>query len=131
MAFIALHRSVRAKKREAILVIFYLLDGSLPPADGMALRAIGAEFAAVNVCMAIGAGFANVSEDRLYVTLCTLNFFVHTAEGVICAVVIEFQIGANRAPTACSMAIFARSRKRSVGTAGPVTLTGGGKSEPR
>jgi hypothetical protein len=69
VTFIALDRCVRAKKWEAILVIFYLLDSSLPTTDGMALRAIGAEFAAMNVGMAISAGFANISEDRLDVTL--------------------------------------------------------------
>lgn len=130
VTFVALNSSVSAEKREAILVIFHLLDSGIPAANRMTLLAIGAEFPPVNVCMAIGAGLANISENRLDVALRAFHFFVHAAQWVISTVVIKLWIGANRTPTARRVAIFARDCKRSMRAARALALARRWQSEP-
>jgi len=119
-----------AEKREAILVILDLLNGGLPTTDGVALRAIRSKFSPVNVRMAIGTGLTNISENRFDVALRAFHFFVHATQWVIRTVVVKLQVGANRTPTACGVAIFAGDCKRSVRTSRTIALTGGWQSEP-
>ncbi len=117
------------EKRKAILVIFDLLGGEIPSFDGMALRAIGAHLAAVNVSVAIRAVFADVSEDGFDVALNTFHFFVHAAQGILGFGVVEFGNGADRAPSRGSVAIFARDVDGAVGIAGGPFLSG--RKRPR
>ena len=98
MAIFALHRGVRTEKRETILVIFDLRDGNLPAKHRVALRAVGAEFALMNVGVAISAVLADVRKDRFYVTLVTFHFFMHAAERIVGLVVVEFWHGADGPP---------------------------------
>jgi hypothetical protein len=99
MAFVALNGRVRAEQWEAILVIAHLLHRDLPTADGMALRAIRTHLAAMNVCMTIGAAFADIGEDGLRVALYAFHFFVHAAKRVLGLVMVELGDRADGAPT--------------------------------
>ena len=55
------------------------LNRNIPPFDRMAGVAIGAELAAVNVCVTIGAFLADVDENQLDVALRAGHLFVHAA----------------------------------------------------
>lgn len=122
MAVLALHRSVSAEKREAILVILNLLNGIVPTKNRVALRAVRAHFALVNIGMAILTILANIGEDRLYVALRALHFLMHTAQWVVRFVVIEFRNGADGAPTRGGVAVLARNGERSVRTPSGLSL---------
>jgi hypothetical protein len=129
MARIARNGGVSPEKRKAILVIFDLLRGEIPSFDGMALRAIGAHLAAVNVSVAISAVFADVREDRFDVALNAFHLFVHAAERILGFGVVEFGDSADRAPSRGSVAIFARDVDGAVGIAGGPFLSG--RKRPR
>ena len=116
MAFLALHRGVSAKKREAILVILNLLNGIVPTKNGVATRAVRAHFPLVNIGVAILTILAHIGKDRFYVALRALNFLVHTAQWITRFVVIEFRDGADGAPACGGVAVLAGNGKRSVRT---------------
>ena len=99
---------VRTKQRETILVIFHLLRGGFPAVYGVALRAVGAHLAAVNVGVAIGAVLSDVPKNWLQVALRTLHFFVHTAQRISRSVVIELRNGADRLPPSGGVTVFTR-----------------------
>lgn len=122
MAVFALHRGVSAEKREAILVILNLLNGIVPTKNRVALRAVRAHFALVNIGMTILTILANIGEYRFYVALRALHFLMHTAQWVVRFVVIEFRNGADGAPTRGSVAVLARNGERSVRTASGLPL---------
>ena len=124
MTVFALNGGVRAQQREAILVIFYLLDGDVPALNSVALRAVRAHFSLVNVTVAVLAVFANVCEYRLDVTLHALHFFVHAAKRILGLVVIELRHSADGAPTRGVVAVLTGNRKRSVRTSSGLTLRG-------
>jgi hypothetical protein len=107
VALIALHRGVSSQQRKPVLMIAHLLHGDVPALHSVALRAVRAHLAAVDVRMAIGAVLSNIGEYRLYVTLRALHFFVHSAERIFRLVVIEFGNCADRAPARRRMAVFA------------------------
>jgi len=122
MTVLALHRGVSAEKREAILVILDLLNGIVPTKNGVALRAVRAHFALVNIGVAILTIFANICEYRFYVALRALHLLMHAAQGVVRFVVIEFRNGTDGAPTRGGMAILAGDGERSVRTASGLPL---------
>src|SRR5579871_2167223 len=68
----------------------------------------------MNICVAIRAVFAYIRENRLYVALRALHFFMHPTQWIVCMVVIEFGMGTNGPPSARRMTIFARNRERPV-----------------
>lgn len=106
-------------------MLFNLLNGNLPPRHGVALFAIWAELAAMNIGVAVGAILADVSEHRLNVALGASNLVMHAAQGIVGLAVIEFRDGSDRLPTGVSVAIFAGDRERSVRTACRVPLSSG------
>ena len=114
MAVLALHRGMRAEKREAILVIFNLLNGIVPTKNRVALRAVRAHFPLVNIGVAILTILAHVCEYRFYVALCAFNFFVHAAQRIPRFVVIKFRDGADGAPASGGVAVLAGNGERSV-----------------
>lgn len=116
VAIFALHRSMSAEQREAVLVIPKLLNSDVPALNGVALGAVGTHLALVNVTVTILAIFPDVGENRFDVALRALHFFVHATEGVFGFVVIKFRIRTNRAPTSGSVAVFARDGKGAVRT---------------
>jgi hypothetical protein len=103
---LALHRGVSPQKREAILVIFDLLNSSIPTLDRVALGAVRAHLALMHVGVAVRTVLADIGKDRLYVALRTLHFFVHAPQRVRGFVVIEFRGGLNRLPTRRSVAVL-------------------------
>ncbi len=103
-------------------MILDLLDGGFPAADRVALRAVGTKLAPMNVCVTIGAILADIGKDRLDVTLGAANLFVHPAQRIVRAVVVELKIGADRTPAAGRMAVLTRNCERSVGTTSAIAL---------
>jgi len=122
MTVLALHRGVSAEEREAILVILDLLDGIVPTKNGVALRAVRAHFALVNIGVAILTILANIREYRFYVALRALNFLMHAAQWVVRFIVIEFRNGTDGAPTRGGVAVFAGNGEGSVRTASGLPL---------
>ena len=116
VALLAGHGRVRAKQREAILVILHLLYGNVPALDRVAQLAIRTHLPAVNIRVAVGAILSHVGEDRLYVALHTRYFFVHAAQRIVRLVVIKLRHRADRAPARRRVTVFARNRQRPVRT---------------
>ena len=119
---IALHGGVRTQQRKTVLVILHLLDRDVPALHRVTLRAIGPHLALVYVFVAVLTVFPNVGENGLYVTLCALHFFVHSAQRVLRFIVIEFRNGSDRSPGRCRVTVFARNRQRAMRTPGIAVL---------
>ena len=113
---IAIYGRMRAGEREAVVMLLHLLYGNLPSTHRVALLAIGSELPLVNVGMAVLASLSYAREYRLYVTLCTRNSRVHSAQWVSRTVVIEFRYGPDRFPRTSRVAILARNIQISVWT---------------
>lgn len=122
MTILALHRGVRAQEREAVLVIFHLLDGDIPPLYGVASRAIRAHLSLVNIGMAVLTILSCVGEHGLDVALRASHFFVHATEGILGLVVVELRNGADGPPARSRVAVLARNRERPVRTASALSL---------
>lgn len=136
VALVALDGRVRAEKWEAVLVIFYLLNGDVPTLNGVTLGAIRTHLAAMNIGVAIRTIFTDICECRLDMALRAFHVFVHAAEGVAGFVVVELGNSANGAPGCGGVAIFAGDGKRAVGACRGLLLLiaggGGGMSrDPR
>ena len=124
VAGIALDGGVRTEERETILMILDGLGGDVPTLHCVALSAVGAHLAAVNVCMTIGTIFADIGEDRFDMALDAVYFFVHPPQWIFRFIVIEFGYGADRTPRRGGMAIFAGDGQRSVGITGGLLGSG-------
>ena len=116
VAGIAIHGSVSAGQRKAVVMILDLLDGNAPPAYRMALRAIRTQLALMNIRVAVLALVTYVIEHELYVARRTGNTDVHSAQRILCLIVIEFRNGANGLPTLGRMAIRAGDAEAPVRT---------------
>ncbi len=92
MALLALHQRVRTHQREAIGMVLDGLQRNLPPLHRMALRAIGAKLAAVNIGMAVRTLRADVLEHHAGVALRAGYILMHPAQRISGKVVIEFGI---------------------------------------
>ena len=93
----------------------------------MALRAVGAHLAAMNVRVAVGAIFADVGENRLHVALSAGHFFVHAAQRVFGFVVIKFGNSADGPPASGGVAILAGNGERAMGIASGLILRSGNR----
>lgn len=100
------HR-MRAHQRKAVRVVLDFLRGYLPALHRVALLAIGAELAPVNVSVAIRAMGAHVLEHHRRVALGAAHFLVHAAQRIPCLVVIELGHGPDRFPACVSMTVLA------------------------
>jgi hypothetical protein len=107
VAPLTLHGSVGANQRKKIHVVADLLLGSEPALHHMALRAIRAKLAQMNIGMAIGTVFADVGENRLGVTLRAGKPRVPAPKRKFSLIVIKFQNGADRMPACSRVTIFA------------------------
>jgi len=114
VTLLAGHGRVRAKQREAILVILHLLHGYVPALHRVALRAIRTHLPAVNIRVAVRAILSHVGEHRLYVALDALHLFVHAAQRIVRLVVIKLRHRADRTPARRRVAILAGNRQRPV-----------------
>lgn len=122
MALLAFHYSVRAEQRKSVEVLLIRLDGHPPAENRVALGAVGAELAAVNVSVTIGASLSNVGENRLGVASRAWYFFVHAAKRVPRGVVVEFRNSANGDPACVRVAIFAGNCEGTVRTSARLPL---------
>ena len=114
VAGIAIDRRVRPGQGEAVIVLLDLLDRYSPAPHRVALLAIGAQLALVNVSMAVLAALADVVEHRLYVTLCAGYILVHAAQWITCLIVIKFRHGADRLPALRGVAVLTGNVESSV-----------------
>jgi hypothetical protein len=114
---VAIDRSVRTNQREAIQVLIDLLNGYMPAFHGVALLAIGAHLAFVNVGVTVRTLRADIREDGLGVALRATHAFVHAAQRIFGGVVIEFGDRSDRLPAAQGVAVLTRNTQASVGTA--------------
>ena len=89
----------------------------------MALRAVRPEFPAVNVRVAIRAILPHVREHRLDVTFVAFHFFVHPAQRILGAIVVEFRNCPDRPPPRGGMAVLAGNGQRAVRTPGVALLS--------
>ena len=106
-------------------MILHLLRGNVPTLNGVALRAVRPELAAMDVCVAIGAIFADIGENGFCVAESAGHFFMHASEWVCGFIVIEFRYGTNGPPAGCGVAIFAGNGKRAMGIASGLILRSG------
>lgn len=114
MARIAVHRSVCAKKRKAVVVLLDLLDLNVPALHVVALFAAGSELPLMNIGVTVGALPAHIGEDRLRVALRAGNALVHSAQGEARGVVIKFWNSPNRLPAFERVAVLARDAEWAV-----------------
>jgi len=114
MAVNALERGMRAEQREAILMGLDFLCVQIPSVHRMALLALCAKLAPVNVGVAVGAFHANVLEIQAGMALRARNSRVHSAKGIPGLIVIKFWDAADRLPAGRSVAVFARDGDRAV-----------------
>ena len=92
-----------------------LLDRDLPASNRVALFAVRAQLALVNVRVAVLASLSNAGENRLDVALRASHGLVHAAQRIARPVVIEFRNCADRLPGARRMAVLAGHVQWSVG----------------
>lgn len=87
----------------------------IPALDGVAALTVGAELAAVNIRMAVGALRAYILKDEAGVALGAGYLLMHAAQWISRFVVIEFRVRPDGLPTGVSMAILAGNRDWSMG----------------
>jgi hypothetical protein len=107
MARIAIHRGVRAGQRKAVIVLLNFLDGDCPSAHTVALLAIRAQLAFMNIGMAVLAAGPHIAEYRFHVALRARHILVEAAQWVTSLVVIEFWNSADRTPPIRGVAVLA------------------------
>ena len=88
-------------------MVLEFLRVNFPALYGVALFAIRAELAAVNIGVAIGAARADFREDQIRVALRAAHLCVHAEQRVTSAVVVKFRDTADGLPARVCMAIFA------------------------
>ena len=95
-------------------MIPYLLHRDIPALHRVALRTIRSHLALVHVFVTVLAILPYVGEDRLYMALRALHFFVHAAQRILRLVVVKFRYRPYRPPRRCVVAVFTRYRQRTV-----------------
>jgi hypothetical protein len=108
VALFALHHGVRADQGETVGVVPDGLKRNLPALHRVALRAVGAELAAMDIGVTIGARRPDVLEHHAGVALSAGHVLVHAAQRIASQIMVEFGIGADRLPTLVTVAICAR-----------------------
>lgn len=116
MTRVAIERRMCPHQREAVLVVLDLLYRDLPSLHRVALLAVGAELAFVNVGVAVGAPGGNIAEDQLGVARGARHFLVHAAQRISSLVVVKLRHAADRLPSAEGVAVLAWNVQRSVWT---------------
>ena len=116
VAGIAIYGRMRARQREAVVMLLHLLYRDLPSANRVAPFAVRSQLPLMNVGVAVLAALSNAGEHWLDVALRAGNGRVHSAQGIFRLVVIEFWDGADRLPPVCRVAVLARNVQISVRT---------------
>jgi hypothetical protein len=107
VAGIAIHRRVRTRQREAIIVLLNILDRHLPSAHGVTLLAISAQLPLVKVSVAILATCAHVAEHWFHMALRTCDVLVHSPQRIMSLIVIKFRNSADGFPAIRGVTILA------------------------
>ena len=107
VAGVAVDGGVGASQWEPIIMLLHVLDRDLPPSDSVALLAIGAQLALVNIGMAILATLSNVRKNHLHVTPGAGHGSVHAAQGITRLIVVELGDRPDRLPATRAMAVLA------------------------
>lgn len=107
MAVGTFQQRVCSQQREAVVMLLQLIGANVPALDGVALCAIRAELAAVNIGVAICTITADVLENEIRVALRASHLFVHASKRVACPIVVEFRHTPDRLPAGIRVAIFA------------------------
>ena len=105
-----------AGQREAVVMILDLLDGDTPSAHRVALRAIRAQLAFMDIRVAVLALAAHIVENHLNVAGRAGHADVHAAQRVGCLIVIKFRNGTDGPPALRGMAILTRDVETTVRT---------------
>lgn len=98
MTRVAVHCGMRADQREAVGVLLDFLLGNVPPLNRVALLAIRAKLAPMEVGVAPGASRRGVAEYQALVAPHATDVDVHAAQGVFGSVVIELRHTAEGTP---------------------------------
>jgi len=106
---------VSAKQRKPVVVLFQLLGSNVPTLHGVALFAISAKLAAMNIRVAVRAVAAHILEDQAGVALRAANLLVHPAQRVAGSIVVELRNASDGLPTRIGMAVFAGDADGPVG----------------
>jgi len=107
VAGVTIDGRVSARQREAIVVLLNLLDRYPPSSDAVALLAVCAQLAFMNIGVAVLAAVAHVVEHRLYMALRAGHILVQAAQRVTGLVVIKLGNGANWLPALSGMTVLA------------------------
>jgi hypothetical protein len=116
VAVLALKGCMSAKKREPVRMSISALYNLAPSANVMALFAIAAEFAAVNIRMTIGALRSDICKNQFYVTLPAIQPLMHPFQRKSGSAVVKIGKRADRFEACCIMTIPARQFDRAVRT---------------
>jgi len=103
---------MRPNQGKSILVVLNGLQRNLPSLYRVAIGAVGAELAAMNIGMAVSALGTYIFEDQARVTLAAANLLVHPAQRISGEIMIKLWIRPDRLPTRVGVAIGTRKRKR-------------------
>ena len=102
------HGGVGSHQREPIQVGLNRLHSRLPSLDRVAVLASGAQLAAMEIRVTIGALLANIGEDLRDVARTAGDFLMHaTQRKPSLRVVIEFRNGADGPPACCGVTVVA------------------------
>jgi hypothetical protein len=122
MTSLAFHGGVGADQGKKIGMVSYLLPRGEPALHNMALGAIRAKLAQMNIGVAIGAILADVREDRLRVALRAGDSRVSAAQLVLCFVMIEIYFRAEGSPRGGLMTVLAGHGQWTVRAGGSPSL---------
>lgn len=129
VASLALHGCVSAKERKPVLVFLNRAQADLPSAHGVALRAIGSEFSAMNVRVTIGAILPDLGEHGFYMALRAGDLLMHAAQWIAGFIVIELGDCTDGPPARVGVAVRAGNRQWAVRTSGAAPLREHTRSE--
>ena len=107
MTFRALEHGVRSQQWKPIIVLLDLLRLNFPAFDRVTLVAIRSKLAPVQIRVAVRAARACFLEYKACMALGAVYLYVHSAQGVGSAVVVEFGDAADRFPAGVGVAVFA------------------------
>lgn len=114
MAVNAFERGMGAEQRKPVFVGLNFPRVQVPSVYRVALLAIRAELAPVNIGMAVGALRADGFEIQVGMALRACDSDVLPAKGIPGLIVVKFRDAANGFPTGSRVAIFARDRDGAV-----------------
>lgn len=126
VALVACHQGMRSHQREPVLVVLNRLQRNLPALYGVAIRTTGAELAAMDIRVAVGALRAYVLEYQAGMTLIASHIRVHSTQRISGQIVIEVRIRSDWFPTGVGVTVGAGSGERAMGIGhlGPGRHTG-------